>query len=176
MAKANVTAAVQALARNPRLMRLFRKKPEKALVRFHLSESEVGAIKEGSLAGLVAAGMDARIVTRRPTSPILSASLLLRHGPKLAAPVFLAWALMLWPSGTALASPPEGRTARGIRTIRGIRARTLGRRIGIRRLERAGARRARARLGALIRRTDIGLKRALRRVGGDLDDDNGGVD
>jgi hypothetical protein len=176
LAKTNVTAVIEQLSRNPRLMRLFQRKPESALARFHLSENELAAVKEGTLPGLLAVGMDPRIAMQKPASKQLLASLIFQHGAKLAPAAFLALTMALWPHATASASPPEGKRARAVRVISGLRQRTLGRRIAIRRLERAGARRARARLGVLIRRSDIGLKRALRRVGGDLDDDNGGVD
>ena len=176
MARRSITSAVEELSHNPRLMRLFRRKGERALVRFRLSKSQLEAIKAGNLPGLIAAGMDPKVAARTPVSKRRYASLLLQHAPKLAPPAFAALVIALWPAATVSASPPKGERARAIRVISGLRVRTLGRRLAVRRLERTGATRARARLGALLGRTDIGLKRALRRVGGELDDGGGDVD
>jgi len=171
MQKTRISHAVEDLLTNSRLIERYRRRSDKALAGYHLSASELAAIRQGDLRGLVGAGMAAEVASRRPLSKPLFASIIVRHGAKLALPALAAIVVAVWPAATVSAAPPEVRgkriAARALMRVRaGVRNGRVGRGRALRRVGRAGARRARARLRALSRREDIGLKRALRRVAG----------
>src|SRR5262245_33525459 len=95
-----ISRAVEDLQTDPRLAARFRRRGGKALAGYRLQATELSAIEKGELAGLLAAGMDARVAQRRPLSKPLFASLLSRHAPVLAASLFAGVVLAVWPSAT----------------------------------------------------------------------------
>jgi hypothetical protein len=159
-----LTKAVEALLDNPRLLRRFRRNPRSALARFRLTPEELAAVEDGDANRLIGQRMDLRVVTRKPLLRSLFATILLRHGAKLAPAAFAALVLAVWPGAVAHAEPPRARArrVRAARVLGGLRIRTIGRKRAIPNIRRA---RARARLNSLLQQR-IGLRRAIRRVGG----------
>jgi hypothetical protein len=166
---ANLTAAVEALRKNPRLLRIFRRRPYRALASFRLKAEDIDAIREGTLVGLIGRGMDPKVALQKPLSRHFFASLIAKHSAKLAPAAFATIMFALWPASMVSAAPREGRQRAARALIRADARQSLRRRAALRRLERAGARRAVRRLGIL--RRDSSMRRAIRRVGGDTDVD-----
>lgn len=111
--------AVEELFTSRRLLRRFRRDPERALSRFELSHREVEAVKRGDVEELLGLGLNPALVWPQPASRLPVQSWLLRSAKRLVPAAVIAGALLAWPS-SAHALPrdlPRGGRVRALRAL-----------------------------------------------------------
>lgn len=98
--------AVEALLSDGRLLRRFRRKPDRALRAYGLTAAEIEAVKRGDAAELLALGLDPALVWPKAPTDSVFRRWLLAH-PQRLAPV--AFAVAVIASAPAAAGAARGR-------------------------------------------------------------------
>jgi hypothetical protein len=155
----SLNKAVGALLSDRRLVRRFRRNPERALRRFGLAPAQVDALKRGDAAELLALGVDPAYVWPKTEADAVFRRWLLLN-PRRLAPVAFAVA--------AIAAFPAAATAAYSARRSGPRARIAARRLARRALRPAARYGLRRRALARALRLDrvAARQRALRRIAG----------
>lgn len=104
MSNDRLNHAVEALMLDGRLLRRFRRNPERALKRFDLSSEEIDAVKDGGIQRLVPLGLRADLVWPHPGNALLVPNWALRNAKRLAPAALIAAAAFAWPAGSEAAT------------------------------------------------------------------------
>src|SRR4051794_6822749 len=107
MTNERLNAAVEGLLSDRRLLRRFRRNPERALARYELTAEEVVAVRRGDAAELLRLGLDPRYVWPRAHA-FTGWSWLLQNAKRLSPAVVLAAVLL--PAAPAAARGRRGRS------------------------------------------------------------------
>jgi hypothetical protein len=99
-----------------RLLRRFRRNPDRALKRFDLSREEVDAVKDGRIQRLVPLGLRTDLVWPHAGNSLFVPNWALRNAKRLAPAALIAAAAFAWPAAGHAATPRS--RAKWVRTAR----------------------------------------------------------
>jgi hypothetical protein len=99
-----LNAAVEQLFSSPRMLRRFRRNPDRALSRFDVTPAEVAALKSGDAGKLLVMGMNPAWVWPQPPGHAVQ-NWLQRNARRLAPAAFLAAVMVAWPAAGHAATP-----------------------------------------------------------------------